>query len=103
RFVIERACSPGAQPRYLLSTTVPENWIPLMPVQLDDHGTLVSRPKRGAVLQPDSTRKVHHARSEALNAAANLLLYDEEVPREGVHITRRRRMTRWMDGSTWVW
>jgi hypothetical protein len=31
------------------------------------------------------------------------LLYDEEVPREGVHITRRRRMARWIDGSTWVW
>jgi hypothetical protein len=32
-----------------------------------------------------------------------LLLYDEEVPREGVHVTRSRRMARWIDGSTWVW
>ena len=32
-----------------------------------------------------------------------LLLYDEEVPREGVHVTRGRRMARWIDGSTWVW
>ena len=32
-----------------------------------------------------------------------LLLYDEEVPREGVHVTRNRRMARWIDGSTWVW
>jgi hypothetical protein len=95
--------APGAPPQYLLSTTVPDNWVPLLPVQLDDHGKLVSRLKRGAVLQPDGTNEVRHARSEALNALANLLLYDEEVPREGVHITRRRRMTRWIDGSTWVW
>jgi hypothetical protein len=64
---------------------------------------LVSRLKRGAVLQPDGSKIVHHARSEALNASADLLLYDEEVPREGVHITRRRRMTRWIDGSSWLW
>lgn len=30
-------------------------------------------------------------------------LYDEEVPREGVHITRQRRLTRWTEGSTWLW
>jgi hypothetical protein len=93
----------GAPPRYLLSTTVPANWIPLLPVELGDGGTLVSRLKRGAVLQPNGTSKVHRAQSEALNASANLLLYDEEIPREGVHVTRRRRLTRWIDGSTWVW
>jgi hypothetical protein len=97
--------SPAADgpPRYLLSTTVPDNWIPLLPVQLDDHGPLITRLKRGAILQPDGTNTVHHARSEALNALANSLLYDEEVPREGVHVTRRRRITRWTDGSTWGW
>lgn len=97
------SAAPGAPPRYLLSTTVPDNWIPLLPIQLNDHGQLVTRLKRGAVLQPDGTNKVHHARSEALKALADSLLYDEEVPREGVHITRRRRATRWIDGSTWVW
>ena len=38
-----------------------------------------------------------------MNVAGSLLLYDEEVPREGTRITRRRRMTRWVDGSTWLW
>ena len=94
---------PGAAPRYNLSTTVPYNWIPMLPVELDDHGTLVSRLKRGAILQPDGTRKMHAARTDALNASGSLLLYDEEVPREGTRITRRHRMTRWVDGSTWLW
>jgi hypothetical protein len=96
---------PDVLPRYLLATSVPANWIPLLPVELDQdgHGNLVSRLKRGAVLQPDGTQKVHTAQSEALKSLSNGLLYDEEVPREGVHITRRRRMIRWIDGSTWVW
>ncbi len=36
-------------------------------------------------------------------AGADLLLFDEEVPHEGVHITRQRRLGRWSDGSTWLW
>ena len=91
---------PASPPRYLLASTVPDNWIPLLPVQLDDHGTLVSRLKPGAVLQPDGTRIRHVARSEVLKALAGSLLFDEEVPREGVRITRRRRMSTragWVD------
>src|SRR5262245_7677157 len=93
--------APGAAPHYLLATTVPDNWIPLMPVQLDAQGTL--RLKRGAVLQPDGTNETHPSRSEVLGELGSALLYDEEVPREGVRVTRRRRMTRWIDGSAWVW
>jgi hypothetical protein len=90
--------------RYLLSSTVPANWIPLLPVETHDtSGKLVSRLRRGAVLQPDGTKIVHHSLSEALNTAGTLLLYDEEVPREGQHVTRRRIVARWMDGSTWLW
>jgi hypothetical protein len=95
--------SRSTTPRYLLSSAVPDNWVPLLPVQLADHGKLISRLTRGAVLQPDGTNKVRAARSEVLSALATSLLFDEEVAREGVHITRRRRMTRWTDGSTWVW
>lgn len=94
----------GTPPPYVLSSSVPSNWIPLLPVQLDGGGgTLVQRLKRGAMLQPDGSNIVHTGRSQALNVAANLLLYDEEVPRDGVHITRRRRATRWIDGSTYLW
>jgi hypothetical protein len=93
-------------PRYLLSSLVPLNWIPLLPVQLPNPnaaGQIISRLKLGAVLQPDGKKVVHRAVGDVLNAAAHLLLYDEEVPRDGVHITRQRRLTRWTDGSTWLW
>jgi len=88
--------------RYLLSSTVPANWVPLLPVQIDPSLGL-TRLQRGAVLQPDGSGVVHTAQSDTLKGLGTQLLYDEEVPREGVHITRRRRMVRWMDGSSWVW
>ena len=66
-------------------------------------GQILSRLKRGAVLQPDGSKKVHNATGEVLGSLGNQLLYDEEVPREGARITRQRRMARWTDGSTWLW
>ena len=96
---------PNAPSRYLLASTVPPNWIPLLPVQLADptSGRILSRLRRGAVLQPDGSTKIHPALGQVLNAAQPLLLYDEEVPREGVHVTVLRRLARWTDGSTHVW
>jgi hypothetical protein len=95
---------PVAVPRYLLSSTVPENWIPLLPVQVKDaSGGVIARLKRGAVLQPDGTQKVHVARSQALAVGADLLLHDEDVPREGIHVILSRRAARGIDGSILVW
>lgn len=99
----------AALPAYRLAGSVPSNWIPLLPVQIELPAApgatprRVSRLRRGAVLQADGSRKIHAARGETLKSADALLLCDEEVPREGTHVTRRRRMARWVDGSTWVW
>jgi hypothetical protein len=98
--------SPPAQapPSYVLSSRVPAYWIPLLPVQTKAaDGKVISRLRRGAVLQPDGSQTVHRALSDALAASAELLLFDEEVPREGQHLTRRRVVARWIDGSTWMW
>ncbi len=101
--------APFELPRYRLSSSVPPNWIPFIPVQQqnpeapNDPNQIISRLQKGAVLQPDGSKKVHTAVAEVLNVSANLLLYDEEVPREGARLTRQRRLARWTDGSTWLW
>jgi hypothetical protein len=99
--------TPGTEtyPHYVLASHVAENWIPMLPVQLTDResGKVLSWLKRGMVLQATGEAKPHAAQSEVVRALRAGLLYDEEVPREGVRITRRRRMTRWTDGSCWVW
>lgn len=94
-----------ATQRYLLSSSVPPNWIPLLPVRklAADGATPLTRLQRGAVLQPDGSGLVHVAQSTVLSALGDALLFDEEVPREGARITRRRRLARWVDGSTWLW
>jgi hypothetical protein len=61
--------APGdGLPRYLLSTTVPKHWIPLLPVQLKEPpDKVVSRLRRGAVLQPDGSQEIHRAEGRILN------------------------------------
>jgi hypothetical protein len=96
--------SADAVPRYLLSTTVPNNWIPLLPVQLREaQDKIVQRLRRGALLQPDGSQKVHSARGEILNKDERLLMFDEEVPREGIYVRRHYQLARWIDGSSWLW
>ncbi|HVF15339.1 MAG TPA: hypothetical protein VNA21_00455, partial [Steroidobacteraceae bacterium] len=93
-------------PRYQLSTTVPHNWIPLLPVQVEHIGpprTFLQRLKRGAVLQPDGTNVIHRAQGRILDFGRETLIYDEEIPREGIHVTRHYQCARWIDGSTWTW
>ena len=60
----------GARPpRYRLSSRVPGHWIPLLPLQTRAaDGKVVSRLRRGAVLQPDGSKRVHRAFSDALAA-----------------------------------
>ena len=91
-------------PRYLLASTVPAHWIPLLPVQLRvAPDRIVSRLRRGAVLQPDGTQKTHEAVGRILNAGSELMIFDEEVPREGIHVSRHWQLARWIDGRTLVW
>lgn len=103
------AATSSTLAQYLLSSNVPAEWIPLLPVQLTNPlqpnvpGQFVSRLKRGAVRQLDGSHKLHEALGQILHAGSELLLFDEEVPREGVQITRQRRYVRWIDGSTWLW
>jgi hypothetical protein len=98
------AASADAIPRYRLSSEVPAHWIPLMPVQLPGPaGSIISRLKRGAVLEPDGTQQVRHALGNLLKSDGALLLHDEEVPREGVRVTRHYQMARWTDGATFAW
>jgi hypothetical protein len=98
------SANPAASLRYRLASTVPDNWIPLMPIQTRDAaGQVLSRLRRGAVLQPDGSALLHLALGRILNAANPFEIHDEEVPREGLSLALGRRLVRWTDGSTCVW
>ncbi|MFE1288834.1 hypothetical protein [Streptomyces sp. NPDC058751] len=86
------ATGQGVMRRYRLQSTVPEHWVPLAPVPdpAAPGRTLLHRygaGARGQILQPGTT----------------LRLPSEEVPREGVRVTRRWQLARTAAGATALW
>jgi hypothetical protein len=55
------------------------------------------------VLKTDGIRRIIPARGRILEAGQQLSLFEEEVPREGVRVTRSYQFTRWIDGSSQIW
>ena len=94
---------PDGVPYYDLSSDVPAHWVPLLPVQVFSEGQVLTRLKRGAVLVADGSQQVRHALGDILNPGGELLLHDEEVPREGARVTHHYQLARWLDGSTLLW
>jgi hypothetical protein len=86
---------------YRLSTSVPDNWIPLLPVRLPNGDGL--RLRRGRVLAASGTDFNPGPQGRLLEPKSDLLLYEEEVPREGARVTRSYQYARWIDGSTHLW
>lgn len=93
--------TPSAASRYRLATDVPRNWTPLLPQRTLDPPSL--RLVRAAMLTPDGSNVLRRAQGELLNAQAKLALFDEEIPREGIKVTRQFERTRWIGGSTLLW
>ena len=93
------AATEGQTLRYRLTTEVPDYWVPLMPVRTENGLRL----RRGAVLRTDGSRETVHAMGRILESGQELALHEEEVPREGIRVTRHYEATRWIDGSTHLW
>jgi hypothetical protein len=84
----------GTPPGYRLGSTVPDYWIPFLPVD-GDKGLLRLRRGRMPTAQGGPLGR--------LLGYAGLTIFLEELPREGVHLERRYRAARGPDGSTHVW
>jgi hypothetical protein len=84
---------------YLLATAVPDYWIPLLPVQSEAGLRL----QRGKVLKLDGQLDTVGAKGRVLDADRPLAIFEEEIPREGVRVTRSWQLARWHDGSTHLW
>jgi hypothetical protein len=88
----------GPDQAYVLSTTVPDSWIPLVPT-VSPSGARYFR--RGVVVRPGRPDAVPAA--TLLEPDHPLFIADESIPREGVTVTRHFRRTRSQDGSTVTW
>lgn len=84
---------------YRLTTAVPDYWIPLMPVRVGQGLRL----RHGEVLKTDGSRASVPPLGRILESGEKLSLFEEEVPREGIRVTRSYQFTRWIDGSSHLW
>lgn len=89
--------------RYTLGTTVPENWVPFLPVHLPGNIQDI-RLQRGG-MPPFGTPPVDPVRRSVLlnELPAPFYLAEAEVPVSGVIVTRRVQRARWYDGRTYLW
>ncbi len=98
-----RAAAPPAPegpplPAYRLASEVPEHWIPLVP---QAEGPRSIRLRRGAVVTGDGRSLPPLGR--LLEPDRELTLFEEEVPRSGLAVTRAWQLARAPDGATHAW
>ena len=99
----------GSLPRYLLSSTVPPNWIPLLPVQvpnplLPNTPGQISRASSAARCCSQTARRKSTRRwARCCSRLATASSTTRRSRAKALEVTRQRRLARWTDGSTWMW
>jgi hypothetical protein len=102
----------GVKLRYRVMNTVPEHWIPFIPVHLPDdvreiqlQRAALPRILEGDPRPPGKVEPRTTLMREGLDAtpARPYFLHEEEVPRAGLQVTQGFQRTRWTDGRAWVW
>jgi len=97
--------------RYVLGTTVPENWIPFIATRKPGSQRLI-RLQRASM--PRLTDAIPDSRVEPRGAVLRAgldgvavrqpyFLHEEEVPRAGAIVTRGFQRARWFDGKVFTW
>jgi hypothetical protein len=104
--------TPVAAVRFQLMNTVPEHWIPFLPVHVAG-STRETQLQRGAMprmvgADPTNFKPVEPRTSilrPGLDRApkAPYFVHEEEVPRAGVRVTVAYQRSRWLDGRVFVW
>ena len=98
--------------RYQLMTKVPENWIPFVPVHIDNsfreiqlRRAAMLRPIEGDPNPPERIEPRTQLLRQGLDNATPLGydVYEEEVPRAGVRVQQSFQRTRWYGGEVFVW
>lgn len=89
---------------YVIQTEVPENWIPFLPVTINQlTGAIVL--ERGSMRDAGGSlvRPAGRILSPSARDGLPYRVFEEEVSRAGTRITRVVCRSRWVDGSTHLW
>lgn len=88
--------SDPAKIRYVLGSTVPENWIPFIPVQIPASSEIRLQRARMPEAPPARSRVVSEV-------PAPYFVEESEVQRAGVIVERTYQRTRWLKGRSYLW
>lgn len=96
------AAETDATWRYRLATDVPPHWIPLLPERVGASEQIRLRRARMEAweLLPDGLRG---ARGRIVGMRSALRIFEEEIPRGGLEITRHWQLARTVDGGVVTW
>ncbi|MGZ0020384.1 hypothetical protein [Nitrosomonas sp. wSCUT-2] len=110
--VVPEVPEASAAIRYQLMQGVPENWIPMIPVHLDNNNREIQLQRasmpRIILGDPNPPEKVK-PRTVLLRQGLDqqppqpYFLHEEEVPRAGVQVTQAYQRTRWNNGQVFCW
>jgi hypothetical protein len=98
--------------RYQVMNTVPENWIPFIPVHIEKSNREIQlqraampRILEGEADTPEKVRPRTVLLREGLDKGKPEAYYihEEEVPRAGIRVSQSFQRTRWYDGKVFVW
>ena len=105
RPVYRRFPGPSIAPvRYVLGTTVPENWIPFLPVHLP--GSVQDIRFQRAAMPKLGSPPVDVVRPRGVllkEVASPFYIAEAEIPASGIIVSRRFQRTRWYEGRTYLW
>jgi hypothetical protein len=103
---------PAAPVRYQVMNTMPEHWIPFVPVHIEGQSREIQlqRAAMPRILEgdPNPPERVR-PRTSLLRVGLDLTppeplyVFEEEVPRAGVRVGQAFQRTRWLDGRVIVW
>ena len=103
---------PAAPIGYQVMSTVPENWIPFIPVHVDGSNREVQlqRAALPRILEGDPAPPVKVKPRTVLlrqgldqTPPVTYFVFDEEVPRAGARLMQAFERTRWTDGRVFTW
>ena len=95
--------------RYQVMSSVPENWIPFIPVHVDGSNRQIQLQRAAmpriiaGVAGTEKIRPRTVLLREGLDAKNSYFLHEEEVPRAGARLSQSFQRTRWLDGRVYTW
>lgn len=96
---------PRAPVAYQAMTSVPQNWIPFIPVHVpgDTRAIQLQRAAMPSIVDATPVRPRTSLLREGFDAGSQYFVNEEEVPQTGTRLTVSYNRTRWRDGRVVVW